>query len=91
MLRAALVAYAARIRQARLAHPDISEPALAPEFQRLLSECLLVLPTAPKLQVVPEFENPGVGRPDIALKRPGEPARAFVELKHPAKHADPER
>jgi hypothetical protein len=41
--------------------------------------------------VVPEFQNPGVGRPDIALKRPGEPARAFIELKHPSKPADPER
>lgn len=91
MLHAALVAYAARIRQARLTHPDISEPALAPEFQRLLNDCLALLPAAPRLQVVPEFQNPGVGRPDIALKRPGEPARAFVELKHPAKPADPDR
>lgn len=91
MLQHALIAYAARIRLLRLTHAGISEPALAPEFQRLLQDCLPLIPTAPQLTVVPEFHNPGVGRPDIALKRPGEPARAFVELKHPSKPADPER
>ena len=91
MLQHALIAYATRIRLLRLTHVDISEPALAPEFQRLLQDCIALIPTAPQLTVVPEFQNPGVGRPDIALKRPGEPARAFVELKHPSKPADPER
>ncbi len=32
-----------------------------------------------------------MGRPDIALVRHGEPARAFLELKAPAKSADPTR
>jgi hypothetical protein len=41
--------------------------------------------------VVPEYRNPGVGRPDIALVRQGAPPRAFVELKAPAKPADPTR
>ena len=91
MLQVALIAYAARIRNQRRAHPDVSEPALAPEFQRLLNDCLPLLPAAPALSVIPEFTTPGVGRPDIALKRAGEPARGFVELKHPAKPADPER
>ena len=40
---------------------------------------------------MPEFNHPGVGRPDIALIIPGASARAFVELKAPAKSADPER
>jgi len=40
---------------------------------------------------VPEYRNPGVGRPDIALVRQGAPARAFVELKAPTKSADPTR
>ena len=91
MFQNALVAYAGRIRSLRLTHPDISEPALAPAFQRLLNDCLPLIPAAPQLTVVPEFQNPGIGRPDIALKRPGEPARAFVELKHPSKPADPDR
>jgi uncharacterized protein YjeT (DUF2065 family) len=40
---------------------------------------------------MPEFLNPGVGRPDIALKRLGAPPRAFIELKAPTKPADPTR
>ena len=57
-------------------------------FQRLLEGLIAFLPVAPGLVVAPEFRNPGVGRPDIALVRPGAPARAFVELKAPAKPAD---
>lgn len=83
--------YAQAIRQLRRANPEASEPALAPHFQRLVTDLLPTLPAVPDLTVAPEFNNPGVGRPDIALKRPGEPARAFVELKAPAKPADPER
>ena len=41
------------------------------------------------LQVVPEFDNPGVLHPDIPLKHPGEPTCALVDLKHPTKNADP--
>ncbi len=40
---------------------------------------------------MPEYRNPGVGRPDIALMRQGAPARAFIELKAPSKSADPAR
>ncbi len=40
---------------------------------------------------MPEYRNPGVGRPDIALIRQGAPPRAFVELKAPSKPADPTR
>lgn len=79
--RAALKNYARRIREARRADPGVIEPGLAPQFQRLLTDLLPTLSAAPLLTVVPEFQNPGVGRPDIALKRPGQPARAFVELK----------
>ena|SRR5690242_24321 len=87
----ALQAYAARIRELRRANPNVSEPALAPAFQQLLQSLLPFLPTAPRLTVVPEYGNPGVGRPDIALTRQGAPARAFVELKAPSKPADPTR
>ncbi len=73
------------------ANADASEPALAPAFQELIDRLLLLLPAVPKLTVSPEFNKPGVGRPDIALIRPGQPARAFIELKAPAKDADPDR
>ena len=87
----ALQAYAARIRELRRANPEVSEPALAPAFQQLLQSLLPLLPTAPHLTIVPEYRNPGVGRPDIAMMREGKPARAFVELKAPSKPADPTR
>lgn len=88
----ALREYARRIRELRAAHPDVNEPALAPAFQQLLTELIGEMPLVPTgLVVVPEFAGPGIGRPDIALVRAGAPARAFVELKAPAKPADPAR
>src|SRR5215208_3357610 len=83
--------YARRIRELRRANPDVPEPALAPAFQQLLERLIALLPLAPRLTVVPEYRNPGVGRPDIALVRQGVPPRAFVELKAPSKPADPTR
>src|SRR5665213_70729 len=89
--QAALRTYAHSVREARRAHAGISEPALAPLFQRLVVDLLPTLLAAPKLTVVPEFQNPGVGRPDIAFKRPGQPARAFIELKSADKTTDGSR
>jgi len=86
----ALLAYAKRIRELRQAQPTNLEQALAPAFQQLL-EAVLPLVAAPGLTVVPEFATAGIGRPDIALKRAGEPPRAFVELKAPNKPDDPAR
>ena len=83
--------YAKRIRDQLRANADASEPALAPVFQELIANLLPLIPAVPQLTVSPEFNKPGVGRPDIALIRPGQPPRAFVELKAPAKSADPER
>lgn len=83
--------YARRVREALRAHPENTEPGLAPEFHRLLVELLPTLPAAQPLTVVAEFENAGVGRPDIALKRAGQPARAFVELKAKGKTTDGSR
>ena len=83
--------YAKRIRDQLRANANASEPALAPAFQELIASLLPLLPAVPQLTVSPEFNKPGVGRPDIALIRHGQPARAFVELKAPAKDADPER
>ncbi len=84
-----LQTYARRIRELRRANADVPETALAPAFQQLMEGLLALLPFATRLIVMPEFNNPGVGRPDIALVRQGEPPRAFVELKAPAKSADP--
>ena len=87
----ALQAYARRVRDLRRANPNAPETALAPAFQRLLADLSPLLPAGDGLVAVPEFDKPGVGRPDIALVRRGAPARAFVELKAPNKPADPAR
>jgi hypothetical protein len=86
-----LVRYAQRIRDLRRAHAAVQEPALAPAFQELLDRTLAEMLVGAGLIVVPEFVNPGVGRPDIALVRAGAPARAFVELKALDKPANPNR
>jgi len=86
-----LKTYASRIRELRRANADVPETGLAPAFQDLLQGLIPLLPIALRLTVVPEFRNPGVGRPDIALVRQGAPPRAFVELKAPNKTADPTR
>jgi Type ISP C-terminal specificity domain/N-6 DNA Methylase len=87
----ALKTYAKRIRDLLRANANTPETGLAPAFQQLITELLPLLPLAPALTVSPEYNNPGIGRPDIALIRQGQPARAFVELKAPAKSADPVR
>ena len=83
-----LKTYAPRVREALRAHPDHTEPGLAPEFVRSLEALLGTMPMAPRLNLIPEFRNSGVGRPDIALVRQGELARAFVELKSIDKTTD---
>jgi hypothetical protein len=85
----ALRAYAQQIRDLLRANPATPETGLAPAFQRLLGDFLPLLANPQQLTVAPEYRRPGVGRPDIALVRPGQPARAFVELKAPALDADP--
>ena len=85
---AELKTYARRVREARKANPAVSEPGLAPQFQRLIEGLLPLLPAAPQLTVSPEFTTPGVGRPDVALKRPSQLAAAFIELKAADKPVD---
>jgi Type ISP C-terminal specificity domain/N-6 DNA Methylase len=87
----ALQVFATRIRMLQRANADVPETGLAPAFQQLIETLLPLLPAAPVLTVVPEFRNPGVGRPDIALIRAGAPARAFIELKAPDRPGDPAR
>ena len=90
-IRNHLKAYARRIREQLRANPEAIEPALAPAFQELVQSLLPHLPAVPQLTVSPEYNQRGVGRPDIALVRAGQPPRAFIELKAPAKSADPRR
>lgn len=85
-----LQSYASKIRNLRRANADVAETALAPAFQQLVKDLLPHLPAAPVLEVMPEFNKSGVGRPDIALIQTGAPPRAFIELKAPAKSANPE-
>lgn len=86
----ALKAYARGIRRLLRANPRTAETGLAPQFQRLLEALLPDLPNVRALTVVPEYENPGIGRPDIALIAQGEPARAFIELKARSVSANPD-
>jgi uncharacterized protein YjeT (DUF2065 family) len=86
-----LQTYSHRIRELRRANAAVPETALAPAFQHLLEGLMPALLAGQKFTVVPEYRNPGVGRPDIALVRKGGPARAFVELKAPQKSTDPTR
>ncbi|MFM9935140.1 MAG: N-6 DNA methylase [Novosphingobium sp.] len=87
----ALQTYARRIRDKLRANAGTPETGLAPDFQRLVEDLLPTLAAVAPLIVSPEFNKPGAGRPDIALIRQGQPPRAFIELKAPAKPADPER
>lgn len=89
-ISSALQVYAKGVRELLRANPATPENGLAPSFQALVVTLLPLLPTAPQLIVSPEFSKPGVGRPDIALIRQGQPPRAFIELKAPAKPADPD-
>ncbi len=89
MTRQLLKDYAKGIREQLRANPAAAETALAPQFQRLVEALLPTLSSATRLTVSPEFSKPGVGRPDIALIKPGETPRAYVELKAPGKSADP--
>ncbi len=84
-----IIEYASRIRELRRAGPTNLEQALAPEFQQLLGALLPSIWAQP-LIIVPEFATPGVGRPDLALKRAGQPSRAFIELKSPTKPGNPD-
>jgi Type ISP C-terminal specificity domain/N-6 DNA Methylase len=83
-----LVEYAASIRKQLLANPTNIEQDLAPCFKALLEKLLPLIPIT-DLTVSSEWAKAGVGRPDIALTRPGQPPRAFVELKAPSKPDDP--
>ena len=89
-----LVAFAAAVRADRAANPRVAgegtglEFLLAPRFRALVEALLPELGVLPPA-VLPEYTLGGVGRPDLAFARPGQPARAFIELKVPANALDP--
>lgn len=91
--RDALIAFAAEIRADRRANPGIGgdgaqlELLLAPRFRALVQT--LTGPFGPR--VLAEYVKQGIGRPDLAFAREGEPARAFIELKQPGIALDPAR
>lgn len=85
----ALKDYAREVRNSRRAHPNITEPGLAPRFQRLIEDLIPTFANAPELAVIAEFQNPSVGRPDLGLASAHRPASAFIELKSIDKAGDP--
>ena len=85
-----LILFAKAVRDDRRANPLAKgegaglELLIAPKFQALLQSVLAEVTIAP-LRVLPEYQKPGLGRPDIAFALPASPARAFIELKDPEK------
>lgn len=90
-IQSALAAYATNVRALRVSVPSADEPAHQPLFKALLDALLGQVPGVPSgILAVAEYIMPGVGRPDIALKLGGQPARAHVELKAQGKPVDEE-
>ncbi len=92
----ALVAFAQSVRLDRRANTTLPgdgtglELLIAPRFQALIETLLAQkFPIPPR--VLPEYRKQAIGRPDLALARMGEPARAFIELKQPETSLTPTR
>lgn len=91
----ALQEYAQSVRRDRNVNPGTGdgsglEPLLAPRFQTLVEAVLAQVSGKPP-RVLPEYNRPGVGRPDLAFVHEGSPARAFIELKEPRLPLEPEK
>jgi len=89
-----LIRFARDVRTDRSANPRIGgdgsglELLIAPRFRTLLEAVLPEISASPP-RVIPEYERRGVGRPDLAFAREGQPARAFIELKEPGRSLEP--
>lgn len=89
--------YAQEVRADRRANPSLPgegaglELLLAPRFKALVEALLAGMFGSgnPGPRVLPEYQKPSIGRPDIAFAREGSPARAFIELKAPEKSLAP--
>lgn len=92
----ALTEFAAAVRADRSADSGGAssgaalEPRIAPRFLHLL-EKILPETAGDDVRVLPEYERAGIGRPDIAFVRTGNPPRAFIELKQPYLDLQPSR
>ena len=91
-----LVDFATSVRADRAANPRIAgdgtafELLIAPRFRTLVEAALSGMGIVPPA-VLPEYTRSGVGRPDLAFARAGQPARAFIELKEPRKPLTPQQ
>ena len=89
----AIIEFADSVRADRAADPgqgSALELRIAPRFQLLLEAILPdIVGEAPI--ILAEYHRAGIGRPDLALVRPGNPPRAFIELKQPYLVLDPAR
>ena len=86
--------FAADVRGDRVANPRVGgdgtalELLIAPRFRTLVEDVLRQMGVvAPS--ILPEYTRSGIGRPDLAFARAGQPARAFIELKEPRKPLTP--
>ena len=91
-----LAAFAAAVRADRAANPRIAgdgtalELLIAPRFRTLIEAALPELGIIVPPSVLPEYTRAGIGRPDLAFARSGQPARSFIELKEPGKLLTPQ-
>ena len=90
-VKEALERYAKTVRDTLRSGPTHKELALAPAFKTLIDDLLPLVSSGIGVHTVPEYAKADVGRPDIALVRPGQLPRAFIELKAPDKALDPSR
>jgi hypothetical protein len=92
----AIMEYARSVRLDRRANPSIQgdgtglELLLAPRYHTLIETVLAQRFGLPP-RVLPEYRRAGIGRPDLAFAREGQPARAFIELKQPGTSLAPNR
>lgn len=83
-----------QVRADRAANPQAAgdgtglELLIAPTFQALVQA--VVDEVSPRgWRILPEYRQPGLGRPDLAFALPNSPARAFIELKEPRRSIEP--
>jgi hypothetical protein len=95
-IRIAISEFARAVRLDRRANPGVAgdgtalELLIAPRFHTLVEKLLaLQFPLPPR--VLPEYRKGRIGRPDLAIAREAQPARAFIELKQPATELNPRR
>lgn len=94
-IRDHVVQFVNQVRHDRAANPGIAgdgtalELLIAPSFQALVQAAVDEI--SPRgWRILPEYRQPGLGRPDLAFALPNSPARAFIELKEPRRSIAPQ-